>query len=318
MASTIWRLLINVFLAATIRYVRASKIFAYTANALANAAATDSRFRALSDFFAPLNDDFQLKYNNWVGAGGTQEASTLARDQAIGNMTHDLEVWESMIVSTYLPSSPGFKNLFPDGHRPFSKSVPHNELVSALRQLSDKLASAPKSLAPVKELVDAKLAAVSGATAVQQGSKEDVGSKRGLMEAARIEAADGLQYVYGGLIQIYYKDMMQIARFYDVATIRDIQQSTYTGTVAAGGHHFIVKRTMEGEDDIRLHNTGTVPLQFYFASGKKGLPPADDPYIVAPGGDVTVNASAIGNAAGPYLIVYNPDAAAAGSWEVQL
>lgn len=317
MPEILWRILVNPFAFACIRFKNASKIFRYTSNALLAAVPGNGNINTIYERYAPYNADYQNKYDNWKAAGGLQEAGTLGRDLAIGDISHDLDVWDSMILPVYLKDTPGYLALFPQGRKPYGKTASHSELIAALGALSDNLALTP-ALSAVKALVDTKRTAIVNATTTQQGAMEQVEQLRGLMVTARDVAQLELWYAYLSLMRLFIDTPEVTGGFFDEQSIRNGEQTDYMGSVAAAANKFIVKRTLPAEAPVSLGNDGPVPLYFWWAASKtEGWPGVAPSVVVAPGTETNTTAGDMfASAEKPYLLVHNSDVAVAGHWEV--
>jgi hypothetical protein len=75
----------------------------------------------------------------------------------------------------------------------------------------------------------------------------------------------------GQLMAIYPENPTQIEAFIDTEALRRKPQDEFTGHTGPQEHETIVKRTLDADDQVTLHNTGLVPLTFYLANNWQQL-----------------------------------------------
>lgn len=315
MAEKPWIYLSNPFLVATrTSFEKALGLSSYTDNALeADPAQAD-----LYTFYHPRHLALVAAYGNWKSAGGMQKTSTATLKSLIDGLTVAVNDWDYDIQAIARKGTPQYLTFFPRGHEPFISGKQETRIaaVDALNRSLDTVTPVPA----VKTKVSDYLADLNTAAGTQEGKFSQTDALSDALEAARVNACQGLYYVMSGLMQTFYHNPLQVERYFDMELLRRRPQEDFTGSVAAGALHTIVKRTLAADDLLLLKNTGLVPLTFYLGSAKDAPQEGGSPAVsVEPGQQTHVPASALGNVAtNKYLIVQNPSGLTEGNWEVEV
>lgn len=265
-----WIYASNMFLVATrTSYRKAFKLSNYHDSALAKAAASDPAFLPAYNRYHPLHLDFVQKYNEWVSAGGSQEGQTLNVKQQLTLALAQLDNWDVDIQVVYKKNTPGYKAIFNDGRKPFNSGGVDSR-INAFDILSKNIGADP-ALAAVKALVDAAYLLLDTARDNQEGAIANKKHGKGNAETARV-AIMSMQYRNTAWVMDNYYDTREnmLNTLIDLETLRDLQQSSFTATLAIGENKQVLVRTFAADDVMRLKVDGPGPVVFYLASTPGG------------------------------------------------
>lgn len=266
MAKKIFRLLVNTFLSVTKgNFKLALQLAVFTDNAL-NAAKADAAILALYNFFHPLFVAYQNVYNAWKEQKDLSEGGTLSLKQLLKGMTDKINIWDTAILSAYggLKTNPTYKGILPDGHTPFLQGS-QKARVDAVKHLSDKLIGIA-GLAATKTDIDNYYALLNAAFNTHGGQKSTQSINSKAVETQRLEVCYGLQYVLGGLMQKFYKDIKQAGSFFDISKIQSGEQNKWVKKLLKPMTLLnIFERTLDPTDKVRIKNNKLGPLQFFYA-----------------------------------------------------
>lgn len=314
-----WHYLINSFQAATKEnYKRADKVGLFTYNALLAVDPGDAELVALKTYYGPIYLGYKADYDRWLAAGGQEEGATLSLEQLEDLINADVNNWEFAIQGVFRKGTPGYKTLFPDGITPLKRGT-REQRIARLNALSINL-EPTAALATTRTAVNARITQLQSSTATQDGKQYQQGLDSDAVELARVGLCTALYYVLGGLMMRYSSTPDNIANYFDLETLRAKPQTEFNDSVPAAGSKFIVRRKQEPGDEISLHNTGTVPLMFFFAPHKDAPYPAGlVSKTVASGEDITIPSTEVGATdENVYLIVKNTSTSVDGHWVVTL
>ena len=312
-----WSPITNLFDNATKHsFSKAHRIGNYTTASL-KAQITDPAILALYTFLLTLYTAYDAAFIAWLVQQGTKAGSTdslhLLMDQTVPN----LDDWEYEIRGIYKKKSSEFKAIFPKARYSFEQGK-QDDRILAINALNATLKAIP-ALAATSAKVDAFATLVNNAYTTQKGNISTKSINSDLLEKARVELVDGMYYVQGGLMMKYYKSRDTIANYFDVQTLRDLQQSDFTGRNAPGVIVVIAKRSLEDDYNIIFDNTGIDPLQFFISPNNTPTKVGAKMIEVPANTVMTANAGLIRvNSADSYICVYNPSTTLTGTWEMAL
>ena len=298
-------------------FTKAHRIGNYTVAAL-KAQITDPAILALYNFLLTLYTAYDAAFIAWLVQQGTKAGSTdslhLLLDQTIPN----LDDWEYEIRGTYKKSTPQFKAIFPKSRYSFELGK-QDDRISAINTLNATLKAIP-ALATTSAKVDIFATQINDAYTAQKGNISTKVINSDLLEKARIELVDGMYYVQGGLMMKYYKSRDTIADYFDVQTLRDLQQSDFTGRNAPGVIVVIAKRSLQVGYNIIFDNTGmNTPLQIFISPNNTPITVGTKMVEVPANTVMQVNVDLIRvNNTDSYICVYNPSTTLTGTWEMAL
>jgi hypothetical protein len=311
-----WIYLDNPILNATDNsYRMAVRISTHHDSAL-NAAKADPFILGLYNSYHPVHQAFIDKYNAFVAQGGLQQGDTLNLRQLLRLLSGSkIGFWDSGIQIVYPPNTPKYMALLPNGRGPFQTGT-QTQRISAVKGLSDGI-GADAALATVKTDVSAFFTELNTANTTQKGSISVTKTLSDDVDAARIAMCIAQYADLGAFIQKHAADTIPVEQYFDLAAMRKGQQVLFTGSIKKESAHTIVKRTFGAGDNLELENPGVTELQFYLAAIKDAQP-GSTVIKLAPGAKQTIVASALGNLADPFLMVFNPDAVNKGEFVVEM
>ena len=278
---------------------------------------TDPKILELYNFLLPIYTTYNNSFIGWLVQQGTKIGGTESLHQLIDLIVPNLDDWEFEIRGTYKKKSPEFKAIFPNGHAPFIQGK-QDDRISAINALSSTLNGIP-ALATTATDVAAFATLMNNAFGKQKGNVSTKKVNSSQLEIDRVNLADGLYYVLGGLMQKNFKSREKTADFFDLQTLRNLQQSDFTGHNAPLIIVVIAKRTLQDTYIVILDNTGITPLQFFISANNTPTEVGTKMVEVPANTLMTVTADMLReNATDAYLCVYNPSATLAGSWELAL
>ncbi len=257
MASRPWHYLEVTFEVATRKsYKKANTVGKFTAQALTGVPTGNAALVALRDHYIPIYSAYETAYNDWKAMGGQEEGATLSLVQLEELINTDVNNWEYTVQGVYRKGTPGYKTIFPNGITDLKRGS-RDERISALNAFSANLPN--PALAGLKVTVDARIAQLVAADTGQDVKQTAQKLDSTAVEAARITLCTGLYYVLGGLMMQYAATPDSVAAYFDLETLRDLPQTTFSGDIAGDAIKFIVQRTLAAETEVKLDNDGDSP-----------------------------------------------------------
>jgi len=311
-----WIYLINPMLVATRdSYRLAVRISTWHDSAL-NAASADPYFLVLYNLYHPLHLGLVNRYDAWRAQIGLQQGATLNLNQKLNTLSGTkIQEWDIDIQNVYPQGTPEYMSLLPNHRTPFQTGS-QNDRIQAVRSLSNAIGT-DAALAAVKADVDAFYTLANTALTAQKGSITVTKTLSDNVETARVPMCVQQYANLGALVTKYAADPSQANQYFDEEAIRNPQQVLFTGIVKKLKAKTIVKRTFDAGSNLKLENPGNTELKFYLAQ-VKGAQPGATTVTLAAGEQQTVPASALGNLADLYLIVFDPDAINEGEFVVEI
>jgi len=263
-----WHYLENQFVNCTSEsYKKALIISNYHDAALAAAAGQtppEPDFTLLYNRYHPLHETLITEYTKWKNAGGQQEGGTLNLEQLLDQMATRLDNWDPRIQVVYAKNSSRYKEIFPDGRKPFYRTGKDSR-IEAVNTLALNIGPDPQLTAIYSE-VTMYYTSLNTARDFQSGRKAGTKIVSSLLQEA-VEAAMLMQYRnLGFLINKMGDKPSLIAPFFDVQTIRERDQRIFTGTLDPSEKEAILVHTFLADDELRLKITGDAPARFYLGS----------------------------------------------------
>ena len=281
-----------------------------------NAAKADPFILAMYNSYHPLHLAYKSAYEARVAQGGLQQGETLNLSQLLQLLAGTkIKAWDIAIQNVYAQNTTQYTKLLPNHRTPFQAGSQQSR-INAVNGLSIAIGSVAV-LAAVKNDVDAFYKQLDLALTTQKGSKTNTATMSGNLETARVNFCVAQYSNIGAFIQKYAATPEKINLYFDLVGIRNGHQSVFTGLVATQSAYTIVKHTFGATDQINLLNSGTTQLKFYLAQTKDANPPAAV-VTLEPSTQQTIDASALGNIANSFLMVYNADANMKGEFSVEI
>lgn len=299
-------------------YKRAVKLSNYHDAALIAALQANAIFQPLYDRYHPLHLALENQYNLWKSKGGTQEGDTLSVKQLLVLARTKLQPWDVAIQVVYPRTTPRYKAIFPNGRKPFDRGS-IDQRINAYNTLSLNI-GADAALAAVKAEVDIVYSNLDKARTDQQSAKVTTKISSADLDTATT-AAMVMQYrnMAWVLDNLFDSRENMCNAFFDLQTLRQLQQTIFTGTLTPLENEPVLVHTFLSDDEIRLKNDGAIAIEFYLAStsgGKNSVP-----VTVVPGEEKTVAVSAFAPAnygTHRYLTAYNPSNSAETHYLIEL
>ncbi len=164
---------------------------------------------------------------------GNYGGGTLAFENLLDSIPTELRKWEGPIRAIFYEDTPEEKAIFPHKRTPFLQGT-YEDRLSAIGTLAEKLSSYP-ILATTHTLVSSfYLLALSTRLAQQQGEGA-LGQVSDLREQQRINVAQALYGVLGGLMLKFRTDPSQIERFFDLELLRSKGKGQTSGPATLNG-----------------------------------------------------------------------------------
>lgn len=292
-------------------YIKATIISTYTFAALTDRFAVTPAIGPLLTFYTPRHNALMAAYTTWKAQAGSAKSQTQSLKTLLQALSStEVDDWDFAVQQVYRKGTPQYLQVFPQGRAPFQTGKQEDRIL-AVGTLRDTL-DAVGGLATLTTEVGAYFTLLNTTNTGQKGAKSGTEMQSDAVAAAAEACADGLFYVYGGLVQQNFAQPAVIEAFFDVSLIREREQRAFTGTVPASGAKAIARRTLEPGAQVRIVNSGATTLRFFTAPEKNDRPTTG--LRILPGEDQTVPASQLGP--GPYLGVANESTEGAGSYEL--
>jgi hypothetical protein len=268
-----WKYISNQFLVEGARnYKKALVLNNYHLAALTKAKAenpADSDIDVMLNRYAPLAAQLATEFAKWKNLGGIKEASTLNLEQLLATLATKLNAWEPAIQVKHTKTTPAYKAILPNGRTGLTRGN-KEERVLAIKNLSNALAG-DTDLASIKTQVDAFYAQIEAARATQLGNKS-AATKGSDAVATAVKNAMTMQYKnLGILMDKYAENPQRIESFFDLATLQESSQTTFTGTLDPTENEAVLVHTFMAGDELRLKVTGNAPARFYLSNTPNGI-----------------------------------------------
>lgn len=275
----IWHYLENQFLTKTKKnYKKSVKLSNYHDSVLNLMRVTEPLLEPIYTRYHILHTALTGSYSVWQSFYDLQQSKTAILEDLLATTYRQLDVWDTAIRVALVFESADYNFVFTDGRKPFTRGTIQQQ-VMAYHKLGLNLASYP-TLAAVKAEVDAAYLALDAARDEQEGAKAVVKTNSGLVEAAR-KAAMTMQWRnLGFAIDTFPTNINFIESLFDVVTLRESPQTVFVGTIAASGTKEVFTRKFLATDSLKVENTGTAEIWFYYSNIKKGT--NSTPVAVAP------------------------------------
>ncbi len=267
---TLWKYLQNQFVVATRdNFKKAVKLSNYHDADLNAKKATQPLLVAIYNRYHPLHLTLITEYNSWKSSQGSQKGKTSALEQLLEATYLNMNAWDVQVQVVFPKGTPEYISIFPEGRKPFTKGSV-DERINAYDTLAKNLEPyAP--LATTRDAVAESYAALDAARDAQEGSKGNVKVDSGKVDAARM-AVMTMQYRNLGFAMDNFTDNIDyIESMFDLETLRDSQQTHFTGTLQPSETKAVVTRTMLEDDTIRAKSNGNAIIKLYLASTPGGI-----------------------------------------------
>ncbi len=267
-----WKYTSNQFLVATqINYKKGLILSNYHNAALIRfktANPTDTDIDKMYSRYNPLATALVTAYQQWKGLGGVKQASTLNLDQLLATIPTKLNVWEPAIQSKFIKTTPEYKAIMPNGRTGLTRGNKEDKVI-AIKNLSESLKGIT-DLAAIKTQIDSFYAQILAARTAQLGSKSAVNQGSDAVAIA-VEACMMMHYRNLGLLMDKYAANADIIEsFFDLQTLQESTQTSFTGTLDSAENEAVLVHTFMPGDELRLKIIGNAAAKFYLSNTPNG------------------------------------------------
>ena len=289
-----WQYLVNQFENATIgSYKKAVQLSNYHDADLNAKKASEPLLIPIYNRYHPLHLALINEFNAWKTAGGSQEGQTLNLSQLLDIAYAKIPLWDITIQaagSTFMKGTPNYLAIFPDGRSSFSRGSIDDRVNAYDTLAKNMIPFAP--LATTMAQVAAVFTTLDTVRDVQTGAKGSVKTGSGKVETARVAAMTMQWRNLGFAMDAFWDKPMYIESMFDLQTLRESDQRTFTGTLDPSENEAVLIHTFFADDELRLKNNGNADTFFYLATTANGTD--SDPVKVLPNTEVVITISDFG------------------------
>lgn len=179
----------------------------------------DADIQTCIDRVQPLFDDFQLKFVTHEVVSGTRKGQTSMLDDLLQELTSQrVPVWDATVQTAYLPGTPQYTQIFPDGRAPFGSGAKDMRIM-AVQTLGQRLAAFPE-FATLQSSVETFRASLAAARDTQQGSESEIKAASDAVESARVALAIGLFANVGTLMAKHAAEPWRLEEYFELKLLR--------------------------------------------------------------------------------------------------
>ena len=186
----------------------------------------------MSLFYCHPTPDTASMYDKSFAAWNTIKSSnpgkTIGVQQLVEELTTKIGNWDIDIQAIYNRNTSAYKSLFPKHRTPFQSGIASR--IIALEALITSIGT-DVALASVKTEVSTFLADLKSSRSKQNGQITTIDTRLTTLDEATLAAAEGMFYVYDGLIMRFYKTPKSIEDYIPVALLQESFQSTFVATL---------------------------------------------------------------------------------------
>ncbi len=252
------------------------------------------KIKALYDFYNPRYIGYRASYMFWLEKVGIYRGSGSVIKEKIDALAGaQIDKVDKFLKNVYIDDKPKYLELMSGGRAPFQKGTYTNKILFST-QLADAMLLRTE-LAPIAQDFKDFVTSLDDARKAQRINKQNVKNASVDLEKKRVILADGLFYVYGGLIVIYFETPNEIAKYYEVNQMF----AKKAGQVIVNPDVTILEllplETKEAgfnflpTDEINASDVGNGDIEFWITDGtppnvntKKGTIHAGDEFIIRP------------------------------------
>lgn len=239
---------------------------------LAQAAKSDPKIEELYQFGKPYYDDFINAMQTNTNSEAFYKMYTQRMRDLLDKLSGTLaRRWDVAVLNEYDNVTPEYQALFPKGRNAFQSGA-YDERIDHVLALAERLEVFPNLSTLQNEVAEfgKKLRLTRNE---QQGYEHNNQNASDLMEEKRYALAEALYAIYGGLIRIFFKDLRKVENFYELKYfVRSIKKATAEGELkdaivvklpTDGSAVKPLKESLEADTEVRITNSGSVPIQAY-------------------------------------------------------
>ncbi len=281
----------------------------------------DPQIAQLYQLFLPAYQAFKQAYTNTFQKDALYQGNTLIVENLFAELSSQkIRQWDIWIQNVYLDNTPQYLMLLPNGRSPF-QSGSYESRINAIISLEGNLSNFPTLANVLTDVSNFRQQMVQART-TQQGAEKSNADTVKAVEEARVELAQVMQGVWGGLILRYFKNIAQVETFYELKYLRSSSTSNDNAPISmqshsiAAGNRISLYGQLKGSDSLSLRNTGAVPLSCFTSNDINGNIPIDA-LILQPNEEQVLFADELSNGNGlAWLIVANLQSNLTGTCEV--
>lgn len=169
----------------------------------------------LYNFFNPRFTGYKASYMFWLDKIGVYRgSSSVVKEKFVELAGTEIDKVDKFLKNIYINNQQKYLELMPNGKAPFQKGTYSNKILFS-EQLADAMILRVE-LAPIAQGFKSFTTSVYETRKLQRINNQNVKSASVDLEKKRVILADGLFYVYGGLIVIHFEVPGEIAKYYEV------------------------------------------------------------------------------------------------------
>ena len=268
---------------------------------------------------------FALAYMKWSASIGIYKGETNRFTNLLAELSNTkIKQWDNVISNEFIQGSSDYIAILPNGRGPFQGGA-YDIRISEVASLAERLLPYI-DLADLRTEVLAHYTVLLAARNVQQQKEGKVKNESEALNVARLDLADQMYKNLASLMVIFYKNPVEIERFFDLELLRNNTTETdeeameiIEGTVDVGEFKNVLNGNFTPTSLISINNTGTVPLVFYLANTPDiDAQPPTVGIIIMPGSTSVYSALEFGAIFTAFLNVKTDSITVAGSYQVTL
>lgn len=281
--------------------------------------------RRLDPFYAPLYANYHplhvlllAAYNIWKAQRNVQISKTFTITDLLKQLSSTkVPAWDLTIQGVYNKKTAEYLVLMAHGHKPYQTGS-RLERINTVEQLKVNLTGIVP-LAALETDVSNFADDLTNAETAQSGSFGTKKTNKIAIVKALTNAMIEMFSILGSMQILNKANPSDSASIFDLDTVRNQEQSTFTGALKNSEFVSIVERTFVITDSMDATSDALTDLGFYL-SANAGDPPTGYTVITVPAGTtVTIEFSAfLNDTNNKFLSVVNLSAIAAGRFEIDL
>ena len=227
--------------------------------------------QARYDLYHPAHELLVSGYNNWDSTEGVKQGDRVTVELLFTGAKLQLtDVWLPAILMFYKKLSSRYKSIFPNGMKPYNVGG-IDEKIESFNTLSKNI-GIDTNLTTVKTAVDSTYSELKLARNAQTGAKVSNYISSDALEALRFTAMN-LQYRNTGFVMdsLFEHRETILPLIIDLVTLREKEQSIYTGHILHGITIDVLAHTFLDSDSIRVKIVGSGKFKLFLSSTSKGI-----------------------------------------------
>ena len=219
------------------------------------------------NFFNPFMEAYDKSYVLVSSLNSSSPGNTLLVKQLIERLrSSEIQKWDIAIQTIYIRESSNYKSILPHFRHPFQAGSINNRLES-LHNLMIALEGDVK-LAGLRLDVVEFYSILNMAVQKQELQFLEIDTAVIDLEKKRLEASEGMMYVYGKLISKYYKNLRLIDAYFPLDLLQRVMQDLFMATLKNEKEKYLFKRTLDPDADVlQVKIIGENSVIGYFTNG---------------------------------------------------